>query len=329
MRGVTTPRANPGERSNSSGSARPVCAPVGCHITIRRIKLYRPVARSTDDARIPVVDTTSAGRQVEDRRPSPQRHTRRESGSAGPSASRRQPGHRKHLHVRRSIAVAIAVTFMLVSAAAAHASTVGTLRLVLASRASVANANWTATNSSVVILQAWDTKELYALKAANPAVKVVMYQNASAASSSSSDSSIYPIRGFWYDQAQANGWLLDNTSGSSFTFHGYPWLYAADIGAPGYQDAWASNVIAKLQSAPWDGVFMDDVNPTIKWHYCVTCVSQYPSRCPVRPGHGIAARQRRSEDSCGREAHNREFRLVVDVSVGRQPMGAVSERRYG
>lgn len=164
---------------------------------------------------------------------------------------------------------------MLASASAAHASTVGTMRLVLASQATVANASQTAEDNSIVILQAWDTGTLYALKAANPAVKVLMYQNVSAASSSSAGG-VYPS-GVSYDQSLASGWLLKNTSGSTFTFGGYPWLYAADIGAPAYQDAWASNVLTKLQSAPWDGVFMDDVNPTMKWHYCVTCVSKYPS----------------------------------------------------
>ncbi len=177
--------------------------------------------------------------------------------------------------MRRSIIAAVAFASMLAWAAVAHASSVGTMRLVIASQASVEDPTWTADNNSVVILQAWDTGTLHALKAVNPSVKVLMYQNASAASSSSSNG-IYPS-GVPYDQALANGWLLQNTSGSTFPFNGYQWLYAADIGAPGYQDAWATNVLAKLRSAPWDGVFMDDVNPTIKWHYCVTCVSKYPS----------------------------------------------------
>jgi hypothetical protein len=165
---------------------------------------------------------------------------------------------------------------MLAATASAQASTVGTVRLDLASRATIASPTWTAAHNSVVILQAWDTADLYALKAANPAVKVLMYQNASGASSGSSWNGIYPS-GVSYDQALANGWLLKNTSGSTFTFNGYNWLYAADIGAPGYQDAWASNVLQELQAAPWDGVFMDDVNPTIKWHYDVTSVAEYPS----------------------------------------------------
>jgi hypothetical protein len=172
------------------------------------------------------------------------------------------------------------------SAAFADAGAVGQLQVALNSNAVTQNTAWnaaattaaqaTAAQEHVVILQAWETDELEAIKAANPSTIVLMYQNASSASNSASSTGIYPS-GVSYSQAASNGWLLDNTSGQTFTFGGENWLYAADIGSSGYQNAWASNVVTKLDSAPWDGVFLDDVNPTISYHYCVTCVAKYPS----------------------------------------------------
>jgi Hypothetical glycosyl hydrolase family 15 len=153
---------------------------------------------------------------------------------------------------------------------------VGHLRVAIDSNASFPDYSWTATHEQVVILQPWETSELYALKAADPSVNVLMYKNASAASSSAASDGRYSS-GVSYDQAAANGWLLRNTSGSPFTFGGYSWLWAADIGNRAYQNAWASNVLSDIGSDPWDGVFIDDLNPTIQYHYCVTCVTKYPS----------------------------------------------------
>ena len=71
-------------------------------------------------------------------------------------------------------------------------------------------------------------------------------------------------------------WYLKNTSGERFTFGSYGWIYAADIGNASYQKAWGDNVLGVLDQG-WDGVFADDTNPTIKWHYDVAKVSKYPS----------------------------------------------------
>jgi putative glycosyl hydrolase-like family 15 (GHL15) protein len=194
--------------------------------------------------------------------------------------------------LRRLILAAVSVSACALGAstcagaALADTGPVGQLQVAIDSNAVTPNYAWnsaatsaaqaTAAQEHVVILQAWETDELQAIKAANPSTVVLMYQNAASASNSASANGIYPT-GVPYGQAASSGWLLDNTSGQPFTFEGENWLYAADIGSGGYQNAWASNVIAKLDSAPWDGVFLDDVNPTIAYHYCVTCVAKYPS----------------------------------------------------
>jgi Hypothetical glycosyl hydrolase family 15 len=182
--------------------------------------------------------------------------------------------------MRRIVALLVAASALSLGVALApeiaQAAVVGHARVAIDSGASFPNYAWTADHEQVVVLPPWDLSELYALKAANPSVKVLMYKNVSAASSSYSGDGNYSS-GVSYQQAVANGWLLRNTSGSPFTFQNYPWLWAANVGSTTYQHAWASNVIAQLQAAPWDGVLLDDVNPTIQYHYCVTCVAAYPS----------------------------------------------------
>ena len=37
-----------------------------------------------------------------------------------------------------------------------------------------------------------------------------------------------------------------------------------DVGNAAYQAKWLSNVLADARSGGWDGVFMDDTNPTCR-----------------------------------------------------------------
>lgn len=60
-----------------------------------------------------------------------------------------------------------------------------------------------------------------------------------------------------YTQAQANGWLLKNSSGSLMKSGGYN-AYLADFGLAAYQNAWVTNILAYLAAHPGiDGVFID------------------------------------------------------------------------
>jgi hypothetical protein len=160
--------------------------------------------------------------------------------------------------------------------ALAQAFVVGHLRVAIASDATFRSYSWAANHEQVVILQSWDIAELHALKRANPGVKVLMYENASSATTSVAGDGRHAT-GVSYRQAAANGWLLRNRSGRPFTFQGYSSLYATDVGLRAYQLAWASNVLSELRADPWDGVFIDDINPTIRFHYCVSCVARYPT----------------------------------------------------
>jgi len=72
-------------------------------------------------------------------------------------------------------------------------------------------------------------------------------------------------------------WYLRNTSGRRFTFRDYASVWVADVGHRGYQRKWADNVLAEIAAKGWDGVLMDDANPTMRHHYDVDRVARYPT----------------------------------------------------
>lgn len=177
----------------------------------------------------------------------------------------------------RARASLAALLGLVLPASALAAPVVGHVRVALEQYAQFPDYAQTAARNGYVILQPYQTDKLHALKAANPNVKVLMYENAGAASTLGASKA--PDAGESYDAAKANGWLLhDSTTGQPFNYNGYPQLWGADVGNPGYQDAWAGNVLARLRSDAWDGVFMDDVDATMKYNYAnPQNIQEYPT----------------------------------------------------
>jgi hypothetical protein len=104
-----------------------------------------------------------------------------------------------------------------------------------------------------------------------------MYKNLSA--SIDYESNAYLTTGVSYDEAdtQHPEWFLRNTSGQRFTHRDYSYLWAMDVGSPSYQQRWADNVLKSLNTLGFDGVFIDDTNPTMKGHYDPSKVAKYPT----------------------------------------------------
>jgi hypothetical protein len=174
-------------------------------------------------------------------------------------------------------AIAVTLLTLVVMPAAASAREVGHIRVAIDGAATFNDYAKTAQRHGYVILQAWQQDRLHALKAANPAVKVLVYKNLSFTSNTSQNG--YSPSGVNYAQANRDNpdWFLRNTSGQRFNPWGYSWNWAMDVGNAGYQARWAKDVLAELRSQGWDGVFMDDVNPTMKYHYDAAKVAKYPT----------------------------------------------------
>ena len=160
----------------------------------------------------------------------------------------------------------------------AQADVAGHLRVSTGGAAQWPDLAASAKRQNYVILHAWEIDRLRSLKLANPALRVLLYKNLSAINSFGRQDG-YQSTGVAMDEVDPDhpDWFLKNTSGERFHFSGYDWLWAADIGNPGFQKRWGDNVAGELRAAPWDGVFIDDVNPTIRYHYGVTDVAKYPS----------------------------------------------------
>lgn len=178
---------------------------------------------------------------------------------------------------RLALAFAVATALTALAAPAAAAAPAPLFRYSIDPSPDFSDLTRTANRNAYVVLQAWRLDELRSIKAANPETKVLVYKNLSFAAKGYGPGGLSST-GVSYDEAsQQPGWLLKNTSGRPFTSVGYDWLYAADVGDPGYQSRWADNVMSEVLRHGWDGVFLDDVNATMKYHYDVSSVAKYPS----------------------------------------------------
>jgi hypothetical protein len=179
------------------------------------------------------------------------------------------------MRLRRALVAALLAA--LVAAVPAGAKTVGHVRVAIDSDASFPDYALSASRQQLVVLNAWQVDRLRALKQANPDVKVLVYKNLSFLNQFPGPGGLSASGVSYAEAEQQPQWFLTNTSGQRFSSGGYRYLWAADVGDPAYQRRWAHNVTAELRSQGWDGVFMDDANPTIKYHYPPAQVAKYPS----------------------------------------------------
>jgi hypothetical protein len=179
----------------------------------------------------------------------------------------------KALLLRFAIAAAALTALLGVSAGSAAAGPLGHVVPALDSASS--SAEYAAHRDNYVILQAWETRRMHELKAANPNLKVLVYKELA-----------FGGPGAGTDGTSASGvsaseapesWFLKNTSGQKFTSWSYEWLWAMDIGSPAYQQRWYENVIGELEGKGWDGVFLDDANASMKYCYEPSKVAKYPT----------------------------------------------------
>ena len=179
--------------------------------------------------------------------------------------------------MKSRLVVALAIAISLTVPSGASATDVPLFRYAIDSSPDLSNLTRTAERSGYVVLQAWRLDELRAIKAANPSTKVLVYKNLSF-SAQATDPSGLSSTGVTYEEAETNpDWFLRNTSGQRFNSSGWGWLWAMDVGNADFQRRWADNVVSEVVRNGWDGVLLDDVNPTMKYHHSPTSVAKYPS----------------------------------------------------
>jgi Hypothetical glycosyl hydrolase family 15 len=192
---------------------------------------------------------------------------------------------RHRTHLLGLLVAAFALIFPLQAEAAGPVA--GHFRYAIDNAAKTADYSATAGRNQFVILQSGELSRLAALKQANPEVKVLMYKDLAGMVTADEWGGV--ASGVSTQEADAHPeWYLLNTGGQHFTFSGYDWIWAADIGNAEYQQRWADNVVAQLQRDGWDGVFMDDTNPTISAHYDPAAVAAYPTDAAYAQATGSA-----------------------------------------
>ena len=140
--------------------------------------------------------------------------------------------------------------------------------------------------ADVVVLQAWERDKLRAMKAATPDQGADVPQPGAM---SRADRWGNTGTGVTTQDAEATpSGTCATPSGDRFTFSSYDYLWAADIGNRSFQERWLANVTAKLKTADWDGVLVDDANPTMHYHYDVGRIAKYPSDAAYSAATGSA-----------------------------------------
>ncbi|HEX4188343.1 MAG TPA: putative glycoside hydrolase [Solirubrobacteraceae bacterium] len=179
----------------------------------------------------------------------------------------------------RAAGAMLACTAALAFPATAAAETVGHYFSATTTPAAFANPALSAARNTYIDLQPWEAAKAAQLKAANPNLKVLVYQNLGAMSQGVGPGGL-SSSGVNYAEANTAhpSWFLTGASGERLAFEDFKWLWAADVGNPEYQRLWAVNVIHLLTSGPWDGVMMDDTNTTNRYHFNPgSKVSRYPT----------------------------------------------------
>jgi hypothetical protein len=134
---------------------------------------------------------------------------------------------------------------------------------------------------SYVILNAWESNRIAALKAANPAVKVLVYKDMSSTRSyavhAGKDDAPLPTGvGFAAAEQSHPEWFLRDSRGGRVEWQGYDGHWWMDVGSPSYQAAWLAAVQDEALRNGWDGVFVDNAMADPQWYLGGRTLARYP-----------------------------------------------------
>jgi hypothetical protein len=160
-----------------------------------------------------------------------------------------------------------------VSAAAAGATTYAGFNRETYQYSTSMTTSQEANSYQVLVLQASNASWIPLLKAANPNLKVLVYQ-AIMAAQDQNPQSITCTTGPT-DLASNPSWILKDQNGNPILTNGH---YLMDVGNSGYQQACAANAIATAKQGGFDGVYWDMVNASLSYTLpSGTSVPEYPS----------------------------------------------------
>jgi len=116
---------------------------------------------------------------------------------------------------------------------------------------------------AVVIMNAWESGRIAAIKARSPHTRVLEYKDMSSTRSYAVHDGVDDAQrptGVGYRDAERNhpDWFLLDTLGRRIEWKGYSGHWWLDPGNADYATAWTDAVVADLTAGKWDGVFIDN-----------------------------------------------------------------------
>lgn len=130
-----------------------------------------------------------------------------------------------------------------------------------------------ASRYQVMVLQSSDAPMVRVLKAANPSLKIFMYEGIQAAVNAPT-SGVTCTAGPWVEANHPN-WILTDQNGNQILYQGH---YLVDVGNTAYQQTCLQNVIPLAKQGGFDGVYWDMVNMKLSWTLPAnTSVPEYPT----------------------------------------------------
>jgi hypothetical protein len=170
-------------------------------------------------------------------------------------------------------AACLLVVFGVASARAASATTYANFNRLTYAYSTTLSTSQEANTYQVIALQANDAYEVPLLKAANPNLKILVYQATPAVENTT-----------WaYNSCMKGPWVLANHP--SWILHDQnnnPILagndYLTDVGNTSYQQTCVANAIATAKNGGFDGIFWDILIPKLTWLLpSGTSVPEYPT----------------------------------------------------
>jgi hypothetical protein len=193
-------------------------------------------------------------------------------------------GAARHRPAAFVVAAAVLAAVFLVAVQRAHPATTATSASVGALRicSDCASTGGDLSRYGYVVLHAWEYGRIAELRAKNPGIRILVYKNASASYSyacrNGTDDALLPAgTGYCAADREHPDWFLQDTAGRRIEFCDYAGLWQMDVGSAAYQQAWLDSVSRELSTYGWDGVVLDDVNSTAKYHLCGRTIAKYPT----------------------------------------------------
>jgi hypothetical protein len=178
-----------------------------------------------------------------------------------------QIGTRLRACIVAVVAMLVAALCAAAGASAAHAATPAQFNRETYRYSTALSTAQESNRYQTIVLQATDYTRIPALKAANPNLKIFMYQDPKL--SRQGDYQGLTVCSIYSQLAAHPDWFIRDSAGNPISPPGsqYAGNYIMDIGNPAYQQYCLAHATALAQKDGFDGVYFDDFSAVLSWNF--------------------------------------------------------------